>query len=175
MKTITILFLILFFGIRAKADEINHVELSGAWGTAATFQTSFNWDVTTESLVADTMTTQDTGIGALTLASISPTRASWEGELGYLQFYPHDHGIFAAFDTVGEWTTGALFELWKYNGAFYFPNGSATASTGSLIVIDPPDSGPVSTPEPATWAMLIGGLSALVILGGRRCRKNGFM
>jgi hypothetical protein len=144
----------------AKADTINHVELSGAWGNQATFQTSFNWDVTTESLVADTMVTQDTGIGALTLASISPTRATWLGDLGYLQFYPHDHGIFAAFDTVGEWTTGALFELWKYNGAFYFPNGSATASTGSLTVTDPPDT-PVNTPEPAEIAMICVGLLGL--------------
>jgi hypothetical protein len=118
------------------------------------------------------MTTQDTGIGALTLASISPTRATWLGDLGYLQFYPHDHGIFAAFDMVGEWTTGALFELWKYNGAFYFPNGSATASSGSLIVTDPPDV-PVSTPEPSEIGLVLAGLGLLAILYKLKGDTNG--
>jgi hypothetical protein len=123
-----------------------------------TFSSTFDWDVTTETLVPDSMVTASTGLGPFVLSFITVHFANWLDPLhNLLQFIPSDHALPVYFDTVGTFS-GVSLELLNSSGGFYFPgNLSATPTTGSVVITGPT----VATPEPSTWLLMLAGIAAL--------------
>jgi hypothetical protein len=169
----------LALSIPAHADSLNTVTANAVFqGTLGnlviapkTFTVFFEWDVTTDSLVPNTLLAEGP-YGPLSLsAGFYPTSSHFMNfidgfgdnlQISFLALLSSPGG---SFDTPGVYGTGnfALFcappscPISDEN-----PFGSilwTSASSGNLTV----SSAPVNTPEPPSWLLLLAGMLAAVV------------
>ncbi len=158
---------LVFCSTSAKADTINHIDAIASVGQQS-FHGGFDWDVTSQAPVAASWFMDSTAGPLNSFITFRNDFASWYNDsaafqIDMRQFFPfnlHNFDTLATLDASSG--NGALEFYGQLQGLAGGAFGAWNGLTGTLTISDPPDT-PVNTPEPATWAMLIGGLSALVI------------
>ena len=163
----------LALSIPAHADSLNTVTANAVFESAAiapkTFTVFFEWDVTTDSLVPNTLLAEGP-FGPLSLsAGFYPTSSHFMNfidgfgdnlQISFLAVLSTPGG---SFDTPGVYGTGNFALLCAPPSCPISndnPFGSilwTSASSGSLTVA------PVNTPEPPSWLLLLAGMLALVV------------
>lgn len=154
--------LLLFAAGTARADTINHIEANAGWNNLVTFNTSFNWDVTTNALVPGSAETSSTGLGTFIAdtAWFGPRFASWTDQFfNNIQINFGDHAQPESFNSEGTFAAFNI-ELFNANRGFYFSdNMTPSATYGSIVITDPPDT--TQVPEPGTLTLTLTGLVGL--------------
>lgn len=180
-----ILLIALFYCLPAKADTINHVDALGVFSNdfqnapTETFNGSFDWDVTTQALVPNSMSYTTTGpLGPFALAVVDEGFAAWLDPFrDNIQINFGDHSIPATFNTVG---TFLPYSVELICGTFQFNNQACLGGTdifyesrtGGVTITDPPDT-TSAVPEPPAWTMLMAGLAGLCLFRTRKLFSVG--
>ncbi len=177
----------LALGIPAHADSFNIVNANAVFqGTVGnlviapkTFSVFFEWDITTDSLVSNTLLAQGP-FGPLSLSSgFHPTSSQFMnfidgfGDNLQISFLEPLSSPGGSFDTPGDYGTGN-FVLFCAPPSCPISNenpfGSilwTSASSGDLTV----SSAPVNTPEPPTWLLSLAGMLAVVVFAKVKLRQ----
>ncbi len=156
------------------ADTINHIDALATVGQQS-FHGGFDWDIQTQSAISWFM---DSTAGVFSsFGTVSDNFASWYGpgafQIDMRQFVPfnlHNFDTLATLDASSG--NGALEFYGQLQGLAGGAFGAWNGLTGTLTITDPPDT-PVSTPEPSTWAMMLGGLGLLAMLYKLKGDTNG--
>lgn len=155
---IAVLFLV---PLAASADTIVTVDANVQYANSyGSFVASYDFDVTTATLVPNTLSYNFTGTfapytfnGQASLAGINFTSASFPGV--FLQLFFRDHG--ESFPNLGSYCTCDV-ELDNFPVEHY----RASVLAGSFVsVTDPPDA--PATPEPNELSLAAIGIAGLVV------------
>lgn len=164
---------VLLLAFSARADTINTLAASGTFQTPyqqLPFSIGFNWDITTDSLVANTM--QATPYA---LASVSGRDLHWDSP----DWVPLQSGTEIQLTNCNvfcgpsrDWSVPGSYPLNDYMLVYHDPSSGGQDTiygfAGTFTVTDPP---PAETPEPASASLFLLGLPVLGLL--RRYSRFG--